>query len=216
MKKEQVISKMKQDCLVAVVRAKNLEQGEKVVDAIIKGGINFIEITMTMDEGNPVEFIQLMSEKYRSNKDVVIGAGTVLDPETARAVILAGANYVVSPGLNVETIKLCNRYRVPMLPGVMSPTEAITALEAGCDVIKVFPGNIVGPAAISSFKGPLPQGEFMPSGGVDVDNVDKWLKAGACAVGTGSSLTQGAKTGDFAAITAKAQEFVKAVAAARA
>lgn len=215
MRKEQVITRMKEDCLVAVVRAKNKEQGEKVIDAIIAGGINFIEITMTMDEGNPVEFIQFMSEKYRSNEKVVIGAGTVLDPETARAVILAGANYVVSPGLNVDTIKLCNRYRIPMLPGVMSPTEAITALESGCDIIKVFPGNIVGPGAISSFKGPLPQGDFMPSGGVDVDNVDKWLKAGACAVGTGSSLTKGAATGDFAAITEKAKEFVEAVAAAR-
>ena len=215
MRKEQVITRMKEDCLVAVVRAKNKEQGEEVIDAVIAGGINFIEITMTMDEGNPVEFIQFMSEKYRGNEKVVIGAGTVLDPETARAVILAGANYVVSPGLNVDTIKLCNRYRVPMLPGVMSPTEAITALEAGCDIIKVFPGNVVGPGAISSFKGPLPQGDFMPSGGVDVDNVDKWLKAGACAVGTGSSLTKGAKTGDFAAVTAKAREFVEAVAAAR-
>lgn len=215
MRKEQVITRMKEDCLVAVVRAKNKEQGEKVIDAIIAGGINFIEITMTMDEGNPVEFIQFMSEKYRSNEKVVIGAGTVLDPETARAVILAGANYVVSPGLNVDTIKLCNRYRIPMLPGVMSPTEAITALESGCDIIKVFPGNVVGPGAISSFKGPLPQGDFMPSGGVDVDNVDKWLKAGACAVGTGSSLTKGAATGDFAAITAKAKEFVEAVAVAR-
>ncbi len=215
MRKEQVLTRMKEDCLVAVVRAKNKEQGEKVIDAIVAGGINFIEITMTMDEGNPVEFIQFMSEKYRNNEKVVIGAGTVLDPETARAVILAGANYVVSPGLNVETIKLCNRYRVPMLPGVMSPTEAITALEAGCDIIKVFPGNVVGPGAISSFKGPLPQGDFMPSGGVDVDNVDKWIKAGACAVGTGSSLTKGAKTGDFAAVTAKAREFVEAVAAAR-
>ena len=215
MRKEQVLTRMKEDCLVAVVRAKNKEQGEKVIDAIVAGGINFIEITMTMDEGNPVEFIQFMSEKYRNNEKVVIGAGTVLDPETARAVILAGANYVVSPGLNVETIKLCNRYRVPMLPGVMSPTEAITALESGCDIIKVFPGNVVGPGAISSFKGPLPQGDFMPSGGVDVDNVDKWLKAGACAVGTGSSLTKGAATGDFAAITAKVKEFVEAVAAAR-
>ena len=115
----------------------------------------------------------------------------------------------------IETIKLCNRYRVPMLPGVMTPTEAVTALEAGCDIIKIFPGNIVGPAAISSFKGPLPQGEFMPSGGVDVDNVDKWINAGAYAVGTGSSLTKGAKTGDFEAVTKKAQEFVAAVAAAR-
>ena len=215
MRKEQVLTRMKEDCLVAVVRAKNKEQGEKVIDAIVAGGINFIEITMTMEEGNPVEFIQFMADKYRNNDKVVIGAGTVLDPETARAVILAGANYVVSPGLNVETIKLCNRYRIPMLPGVMSPTEAITALEAGCDIIKVFPGNVVGPGAISSFKGPLPQGDFMPSGGVDVDNVDKWIKAGACAVGTGSSLTKGAKTGDFAAVTAKAREFVEAVAAAR-
>lgn len=198
-----------------MVRAKNLEQGEKVIDAIIEGGINFIEICMTVDEGSPIDLIANMVAKYKDNEKIVIGAGTVLDPETARMAIMAGANYVVSPGLNVETIKMCNRYRVPMLPGVMTPTEAITALEAGCDIIKVFPGNIVGPAAISSFKGPLPQGEFMPSGGVDVDNVDKWLKAGAYAVGTGSSLTKGAKTGDFAAVTAKAKEFVEAVAAAR-
>ena len=215
MKKEQVLARLKEDCLVAVVRAKNLEQGEKVIDSIIEGGINFIEICMTVDEGSPIDLIANMVAKYKDNEKIVIGAGTVLDPETARMAIMAGANYVVSPGLNVETIKMCNRYRVPMLPGVMTPTEAITALEAGCDIIKVFPGNIVGPAAISSFKGPLPQGEFMPSGGVDVDNVDKWLKAGAYAVGTGSSLTKGAKTGDFAAVTAKAKEFVEAVAAAR-
>lgn len=215
MKKEQVLARMKEECLVAVVRAKNYEQGEKVVEAIIDGGIHFIELTMTMDEGNPVEFIRMMSDKYRTNDKIVIGAGTVLDPETARGCILSGASYIVSPGLNLETIKLCNRYRVPVLPGVMTPTEAITALEAGCDVIKIFPGNILGPAAISSFKGPLPQGEFMPSGGVDVDNVDQWIQAGAYAVGTGSSLTKGAKTGDFAAVTSKVQEFVAAVAAAR-
>ena len=216
MKKEQVLARLKEDCLVAVVRAKNLEQCEKVIDSIVAGGINFIEICMTVDEGSPIDLIANMVEKYKDNDKVVIGAGTVLDPETARMAIMAGANYVVSPGLNLETIKMCNSYRVPMLPGVMTPTEAIAAMEAGCDVIKIFPGNIVGPAAISSFKGPLPQGEFMPSGGVDVDNVDKWIKAGAYAVGTGSSLTKGAKTGDFAAVTAKAKEFVDAVAAARA
>ena len=215
MKKEVVLQRMKEDCLIAVIRAKNKEQGEKLVDSIIKGGINFIEITMTMDEGNPVEFIAFLARKYKDNPKIVIGAGTVLDPETARLVILAGANYVVSPAFNPETIKLCNRYRVPVLPGVMSPTEAIMALEAGCDVIKLFPGNILGPAAISTYKGPLPQGEFMPSGGVDVDNVDKWLKAGAYAVGTGSSLTKGAKTGDFEAVEAKAREFVEAVKKAR-
>lgn len=215
MKKEVVLQRMKEDCLIAVIRAKNKEQGEKLVDSIIKGGINFIEITMTMDEGNPVEFIAFLAQKYKDNPKIVIGAGTVLDPETARLVILAGANYVVSPAFNPETIKLCNRYRVPVLPGVMSPTEAIMALEAGCDVIKLFPGNILGPAAISTYKGPLPQGEFMPSGGVDVDNVDKWLKAGAYAVGTGSSLTKGAKTGDFEAVEAKAREFVEVVKKAR-
>lgn len=215
MKKEAVLQRMKEDCLIAVIRAKNKEQGEKLVGSIIKGGINFIEITMTMDEGNPVEFIAFLAQKYKDNPKIVIGAGTVLDPETARLVILAGANYVVSPAFNPETIKLCNRYRVPVLPGVMSPTEAIMALEAGCDVIKLFPGNILGPAAISTYKGPLPQGEFMPSGGVDVDNVDKWLKAGAYAVGTGSSLTKGAKTGDFEAVEAKAREFVEAVKKAR-
>ncbi len=214
MKKEEVILKMKKECLVAVVRAESKEQGEKIIDAIIAGGINFIEMTMTVP--GAVDIIKAMCEKYADNKDVVIGAGTVLDPETARAVILAGAAYVVSPGLNPATITLCNRYRVPMLPGVMTPTEAIQAMELGCDVIKIFPGNLVGPAAISSFKGPLPQGEFMPSGGVDTPNVADWIKAGACAVGTGSSLTKGAATGNFAAITAKAQEFVSAVAAARA
>lgn len=214
MKKEQVISKMKEDCLVAVVRAESKEQGEKIIDAIIAGGINFIEITMTVP--GAVDIIKAMCDKYKDNENVVIGAGTVLDPETARAVILAGAAYVVSPGLNPDTIKLCNRYRVPMLPGVMTPTEAIQALELGCDIIKVFPGNIVGPGSISSFKGPLPQGEFMPSGGVAIDNVDKWLNAGACAIGTGSNLTAGAKTGDYAAITATAKEFVEAVAKARA
>ena len=214
MKKEEVILNMKKECLVAVVRAENKEQGEKIIDAIIAGGINFIEITMTVP--GAVDIIKAMCEKYASNKKVVIGAGTVLDPETARAVILAGAQYVVSPGLNPATITLCNRYRIPMLPGVLSPTEAIQALELGCDVIKIFPGNLVGPSAISSFRGPLPQAEFMPSGGVDVPNVADWIKAGACAVGTGSSLTKGASKGDFAAVTAKAQEFVKAVAAARA
>ncbi len=215
MKKEELLSRMRKECLVAVIRAKNKEYGEKVIEAIIAGGINFIEITMTMDKGNPVEFIQYISEKYADNPEIVIGAGTVLDPETARAVILAGANYVVSPSLNLDTVKLCNRYRIPAMPGVMSPTEAVTALEAGCDVIKLFPGGTLGPETIKAFKGPLPQGEFMPSGGVDVDNVHKWIQVGAFAVGTGSSLTKGAATGDYSTVTAKAKEFIAEVRKAR-
>lgn len=211
MRKENLLSKLREEALVAVVRARNPEHGEKTIEAIIKGGINFIEITMTMDEGNPIDFIAYLVKKYKDNKNVVIGAGTVLDEPTARLAILTGANYIVSPGLDLETIKLCNRYRIPVMPGVMSPTEAIKALEAGCDIIKVFPGNILGPSVISTYKGPLPQADFMPSGGVDVDNVDKWLKAGAFALGTGSSLTKGAKNDDFCAVTSKAKEFVEAV-----
>ncbi len=213
MKREQIITKMKEEGLVAVVRAESREQGEKIIDAILAGGIHFIEITMTVP--GAMHIIEAMAEKYKDNQEVVIGAGTVLDPETARAAILAGASYIVAPSLNLDTIRLCNRYCVPVIPGVMTPTEAVSALEAGCGLLKIFPGNVMGPGAISSFRGPLPQADYMPTGGVDVDNIDQWMKAGACAVGTGSSLTKGAKTGNYQAVTKKAEEFVAAVKAAR-
>lgn len=213
MEKTELLSRMKQEGLVAVVRAENKEKGEKVIDAIVKGGINFIEITMTVP--GAVDIIKELSEKYRDNEKIVIGAGTVLDSETARMVILAGAQFVVSPSLNVETVKLCNRYRIPVMPGIMTVKEAVEALELGVDILKVFPGNAFGPSIISSFKGPLPQAQFMPTGGVSVDNVDKWFKAGVVAVGTGSNLTVGAKTGDYEAVTKMAEEFVNAVKKAR-
>jgi len=209
MNKEQVITKLKEEGIVAVVRAESQEQGEKIIDAIVKGGINFIEITLTVP--GAVDIIKVLAKKYASNPDVVIGAGTVLDPESARAVILAGAAYVVSPHLNPETVKLCNRYRVPVMPGIMTVKEAVEGLELGVDVLKVFPGNAFGPDIISSFKGPLPQANFMPTGGVAIDNVHTWMAKGAIAVGTGSNLTAGAKTGDYDAITKTAAEFVAAV-----
>ena len=208
MNKEQVLMKLKEEGIVAVVRAESKEQGEKVIDAIVEGGINFIEITMTVP--GAADIIKDLAAKYKGT-DVIIGAGTVLDPETARTVILAGAQYVVSPQLNPETVRLCNRYRIPVMPGIMTVKEAVEALELGCDVLKVFPGNAFGPSIISAFRGPLPQGQFMPTGGVAIDNVDKWMKAGAIAVGTGSNLTAGAKTGDYAAVTNTAKEFVAAV-----
>ncbi len=213
MKKEQIILKMKEEGLIAVVRAESKEQGEKIIDAVVEGGIHFIEITMTVP--GAMHIIEAMAEKYGGRTDIVIGAGTVLDPETARAAILAGASYIVGPSLNPEVIRLCNRYCVPVIPGVMTPTEAVAALEAGCGLLKIFPGNVMGPGAIKAFRGPLPQADYMPTGGVDVDNVAQWMKAGACAVGTGSSLTKGAKTGDYQAVTEKAREFVAAVKAAR-
>ena len=214
MEKNQLLTKMKAEGIVAVVRAENKEQGEKVIEAIVKGGIKFIEITMTVP--GAVDIIKDLANKYKDNPEIVIGAGTVLDPETARMVILAGAEFVVSPSLNPETVKLCNRYRIPMMPGIMTVKEAIEALELGVDLWGVRTGNTFGPSIISSLRGPLPQAQFMPTGGVSVDNVDKWLKAGAVAVGTGSNLTAGAKTGDYDAVTKMAEEFVAAVKAARA
>lgn len=213
MEKTELLSRMKKEGIVAVVRAENKEKGEKVIDAIVKGGINFIEITMTVP--GAVDIIKELSEKYKDDEKIVIGAGTVLDPETARMVILAGAQFVVSPSLNVDTVKLCNRYRIPVMPGIMTVKEAIEALELGVDILKVFPGNAFGPSIISSFKGPLSQAQFMPTGGVAVDNVEKWFKAGVVAVGTGSNLTAGAKTGDYEAVTKMAEEFVTAVKKAR-
>ena len=213
MEKTELLSRMKQEGIVAVVRAENKEKGEKVIDAIVKGGINFIEITMTVP--GAVDIIKELSEKYKADEKIVIGAGTVLDPETARMVILAGAQFVVSPSLNPDTVRLCNRYRVPVMPGIMNVKEAVEALELGVDILKVFPGNAFGPSIISAFKGPLPQAQFMPTGGVAVDNVDKWFKAGVVAVGTGSNLTAGAKTGDYEAVTKMAEEFVATVKKAR-
>ena len=156
-----------------------------------------------------------MAQRYQSG-EVIVGAGTVLDPETARIAMLSGAQYIVSPHFNPDTMKLCNRYRVPVMPGVVTPREAIEALEAGADILKVFPGELFGPKAIKALKGPIPQGRYMPTGGVSVDNVAEWIKAGAVAVGAGSSLTAGAKTGEYEKITATAKIFLENIRAARA
>jgi 2-dehydro-3-deoxyphosphogluconate aldolase/(4S)-4-hydroxy-2-oxoglutarate aldolase len=212
MKRLETIRRIAECGVVAVIRAESKEQGIKIVDAVKKGGIKALEITMTVP--GAVDIIKELSEIYK-NEDVIIGAGTVLDPETARACILAGAKYIVSPSLNPETVKLCNRYRVPVMPGVMTVKEAVEALELGVEVIKVFPGNAFGPSIISAFKGPLPQANFMPTGGVSLDNIKDWVKAGAVAVGTGSDLTKGAKTGDYDLVSETAAKFVEEVKKAR-
>ena len=146
---------------------------------------------------------------------MIIGAGTVLDGETARQAILAGANFVVSPYLNTDMVKTCNRYQVAVMAGAMTVKEAAECMEAGADIVKIFPGNLFGPKVIKSFLGPLPQLKMMPTGGVNKDNCAEWIKAGACAVGAGSDLTAGAKTGDYESITRIAKEMIAAVKAAR-
>jgi 2-dehydro-3-deoxyphosphogluconate aldolase / (4S)-4-hydroxy-2-oxoglutarate aldolase len=212
MKKFETIQKIVESGVVAVIRAESKEQGIKIVDAVRKGCIKALEITMTVP--GAVDIIKDLTEEYR-NEDVIIGAGTVLDPETARACILVGARYIVSPYLSIDTMKLCNRYAIPIMPGVMTVKEIIEAMEYGADILKIFPGNAFGPSIIKSFKGPIPQGNYMPTGGVSLSNVKDWIKAGAVAVGTGGDLTIGAKNGDYALVTDTAAKFVNEVKVAR-
>ncbi|MBR2972582.1 MAG: bifunctional 2-keto-4-hydroxyglutarate aldolase/2-keto-3-deoxy-6-phosphogluconate aldolase, partial [Clostridia bacterium] len=198
MDKEKVITKITDVGVVAVVRAESSNQAIRIADACIEGGIPAIELTFTVPRANKV--IEDLAAKY-SHGEIILGAGTVMDPETARIAILAGAEYVVSPYFNAETVRTCNRYRVPCMPGAMTIKEVVEAMEAGADIVKIFPGDLFGPKIIKDIKGPIPYAKMMPTGGVDIDNVHEWINAGAVAVGTGSSLTKGAKTGDYAAVT---------------
>ncbi|WP_017210208.1 bifunctional 4-hydroxy-2-oxoglutarate aldolase/2-dehydro-3-deoxy-phosphogluconate aldolase [Clostridium beijerinckii] len=207
MRREEVLKNIKEAGVVAVVRGDSKEEALKIVDAVSKGGIKVMELTMTVP--NPVEVIKEVAEKYKDT-DVIVGAGTVLDSETARACILAGAQFIVSPSLDIDTLKLCNRYKILVMPGVMTVKDAITAFEYGVDVVKIFPANIYGPSVIKSFKGPLPQGDFMPTGGVSIANLHEWIEAGAFVVGTGGDLTKGAKTGDYDLVQRTAKEFMDA------
>lgn len=212
MNKVDVLRKI-QDCgVVAVVRAENGEQALKIADACIQAGIAAIEITFTVP--GAADVIAQLSKAYTKG-EVIIGAGTVLDPETARAAILAGAQYVVSPCLNEEVVKLCLRYQIACMPGAMTIREVVACMEAGADIVKVFPGELFGPAFIKAVKGPIPQARMMPTGGVSLDNVGEWIKAGCVAVGVGGSLTAGAKTGDYASIATIGAQFVAKVKEAR-
>lgn len=212
MKRAQVFEKITESGIVAVIRAESEEKGRRIVDAVIKGGISVIEVTMTVP--GAVDIIKELAAAHRG-QDVLIGAGTVLDPETARACILAGAQFIVSPSFNADTVRLCNRYAVAAIPGVMTIREAVGALELGAEILKVFPGSAFGPKIIGAFKGPLPQADFMPTGGVTLANAAEWIRGGAVAVGTGSDLTRGAKTGDYALVAETAAQFVRAVQAAK-
>jgi 2-dehydro-3-deoxyphosphogluconate aldolase/(4S)-4-hydroxy-2-oxoglutarate aldolase len=198
--------------LVAVVRAESPEQARKVADAVLAGGCPAVEVTFTVPGAHRV--IEALASAYKPS-ELILGAGTVLDPETARIAILSGASYVVSPSLNVETVRLCNRYQVPVMPGAMTVREIVEALEAGADIVKLFPGEAFGPGVLKAIRGPLPQAPLMPTGGVDLSNVAEWIRAGAVAVGVGGGLTAGAKAGDYASVTSAARAFVEAIRAAR-
>lgn len=203
------------DCgIVAVVRSPDSQQLVEVVRALADGGVTVAEITMTV----PGALDVVKAVRSALGDRVLLGAGTILDPETARAAILAGAEYIVAPTINLETIRVCQRYDKLVMPGAFTPTEILTAWEAGADIVKVFPADVVGPAFFKAIKGPLPQIRVMPTGGVDVTTAATFLKAGACCLGVGGQLVEPAAiaAGNFARIRSLAQQYIAIVRETRA
>ena len=200
--------------IVAIVRVGSAREALEVCRAIANGGVKPIEVTM-----NTPGAIDVIKEfKSTMKGEVLVGAGTVLDSETARAAILAGAEFVVGPNLNLEVIRVCHRYGKVVIPGTLSPTEILTAWEAGADIVKVFPAGVLGPKYLNEIKGPFPQIKLMPIGGVNVENTPDFIKAGAVAVGVATSLVDKKAVSErrYGIITQNAKKFVDAVKLARA
>jgi 2-dehydro-3-deoxyphosphogluconate aldolase/(4S)-4-hydroxy-2-oxoglutarate aldolase len=214
MSRQRVLHEVESTGVVAVIRMKEPAKLRAVVDAMIEGGVRALEVTMTVP--GAVGLIETLARDLP--EEFQLGAGTVLDPETARHVILAGARFIVAPALNLATIEMCHRYDVAALPGCFSPTEILTAWQAGADVIKVFPATALGPTFFKDMRGPFPQIRLMPTGGVTLANAGEWIKAGAVAIGVGTALldTKAIADGNFRKITDNARTLVEAVQAARA
>lgn len=199
--------------IVAVVRSPDSGQLVEACRALADGGVTIVEITMTVP--NALEVLRQVRQALGDR--VLLGAGTVLDPETARAVLLAGAEYIVAPTVNLEVIRLCQRYDKLVMPGAFTPTEVLTAWEAGADIVKVFPADVVGPAFFKAVRGPLPQVRLMPTGGVDLTTAAAFLKAGACCLGVGGQLVEPKAVAErnFDRIRDLARQYVAVVKQAR-
>lgn len=209
----ETVSAIEASGVVAVIRLQDPSKLRAVIDALASGGVRALEVTMTVPGA-----LRLIEQVASALPDeFVLGAGTVLDPETARLAILAGARYVVAPVFNPAVLALCHRYDAAAIPGCFTPTEILAAWEAGADIVKVFPSTAVGPGYFTDIHGPLPQVRLMPTGGVTLENTGAWIKAGAVAVGVGTALLErkAIEAGDYSAVAARATRFVEAVAAAR-
>ena len=211
--RHQIVSRILDAGIVAVIRADSADVAEKTAAACLAGGITVMEVALTTPGG--LALIEKL-QRTHAGDGALIGAGTVLDAPTARLAIDAGARYIVTPALDEEVVRLANRYQIPSLPGAMTVREIVAALEAGADIVKLFPGESLGPAFLRAALGPLPHAPLMPTGGVSADNAAQWIAAGAVALGVGGSLTAPASQGDFAAVTQRARSLVAAVRAARA
>ncbi|CAM3126464.1 bifunctional 2-keto-4-hydroxyglutarate aldolase/2-keto-3-deoxy-6-phosphogluconate aldolase [Streptobacillus felis] len=202
---ENILNKIEKEKLVAVIRGKDDLDAYEISKKVIEGGIKIIELTFsTPYVENTIE--RLSKENIEG---VLVGAGTVLDDITARIAIMKGAKFIVSPHLDVEISKVCNRYKVPYLPGCATITEIVKALESGVELVKLFPGDLLGPNFIKNVKGPIPYAKMMPSGGVSIDNMDKWLESGAFALGIGSALTKNVKELGYESVKIETEKFYK-------
>lgn len=205
MKRLTILDRLTAAGVIAVVRGKTEEEAIKVSDALIEGGVVGIELTFSTP--NATEVIKELVKKYAGDERVCIGAGTVLDAITARLAILAGAQYIVSPGFDKEIAKECNLYQIPYLPGCVTITEIMQALKYGADIIKIFPGSAVGPDYIKAIKAPLPHVNVMPTGGVSLDNMADWFASGVVAVGSGGNLTK-VIDGNYSSCTKAAKQWI--------
>lgn len=205
-KKQAILTRLKDNYLFAVIRGKSAEEATRISEAVYEGGIKNIEVTFTTPQA--AESIRDLAGKF-DGTDMVVGAGTVMDAITARIAIIAGAEFIVSPNMVPEISTVCNTYGIPYLPGCGTVTEVANALATGVEVVKVFPGGILGPAFIKNVHGPIPHVEMMPSGGVSLENMDQWIDNGAWAVGIGSALTKDLKTQGYSSVTEQAQAFVQ-------
>ncbi|MBI4166084.1 MAG: bifunctional 4-hydroxy-2-oxoglutarate aldolase/2-dehydro-3-deoxy-phosphogluconate aldolase [Acidobacteria bacterium] len=213
--KDKALTLIREVGLVPIVRVPTEEDAVRAAEAIAQGGIGIAEITMTVPSA--VRVLEGVAGRYGDK--VLLGAGTVLDPETCRAAMLAGAEFIVTPSLNLQVIELARRYGKPVLPGSLTPTEVVTAWQAGADMVKVFPcGAVGGPKYIKALKRPLPQIEMVPTGGVNLENTAEYIKAGAAAVAVGGELMdlKALKEGRLDQIVETAKKFVQAVRAGRA
>jgi 2-dehydro-3-deoxyphosphogluconate aldolase/(4S)-4-hydroxy-2-oxoglutarate aldolase len=195
--------------IVAVIRAANPDLLVDVAEALLAGGVEVMEVTFTVPR--VTEVLEQVAGKLGGR--VLLGAGTVLDAETARVAILSGAEFIVAPSVNVEVIELCRRYSKLAMPGALTPTEVVTAWQAGADIVKIFPSELTGPKYLKALHGPLPHVRLMPTGGVNLDTALDFLKAGACALGIGGSLVdpQALAAGDLKKIESLARQYVQIV-----
>jgi 2-dehydro-3-deoxyphosphogluconate aldolase / (4S)-4-hydroxy-2-oxoglutarate aldolase len=211
MSRESTLKRILDAGIVAVVRFEASAPLVKVVRALAEGGVTAAEVTFTVPDA-----VDVIRDVRREVGDaLVIGAGTVLDPETARAAILAGAEFIVAPTINPEVVRMCRRYDKAVIPGALTPTEVLSAWEAGADIVKIFPADVGGPAYLRALHGPLPQVRLMPTGGVDLTTAVRFLEAGACCLGVGGALVDATAIaqGDFARIQRLAAQYLAIVAA---